>query len=81
MNVVGVEVEDVEATGLLAHLFDLQDRVGQRIRWVGSSRNAACEHGSRWAQVTESPLANKVTSCPIATSSSVSHATTRSVPP
>jgi hypothetical protein len=33
------------------------------------------------ADVTLSPLANRVTSCPISTSSSVRKETTRSVPP
>src|SRR5215207_784916 len=36
---------------------------------------------SSFAEVRESPLANSVTSCPNATSSSVSQCTTRSVPP
>src|SRR5829696_9784857 len=38
-------------------------------------------HGTSFAEVLESPLANSVTSCPSATSSSVSQDTTRSVPP
>jgi hypothetical protein len=45
------------------------------------SRTARGQIGTRDALVTESPLANSVTSWPSATSSSVSQATTRSVPP
>src|SRR6185369_12432373 len=44
-------------------------------------RRARGHVGTRCARVTESPLANRVTSCPIATSSSVRKETTRSVPP
>ena len=50
-------------------------------RTVPSSRSARGHIGSSFALVTESPLANKVTSWPRATSSSVSHEMTRSVPP
>jgi len=53
--------------------------MGSRTR---PSRRSACgQIGSSRAVVTESPLANSVTSCPSDTSSSVSHDTTRSVPP
>src|SRR5215813_12946597 len=46
-----------------------------------SRRNAFGQHASRFAEVCESPLANKTTSCPSATSSSANHEITRSVPP
>jgi hypothetical protein len=46
-----------------------------------SRRNAFGQHASRLAEVCESPLANKTTACPRATSSSASHEMTRSVPP
>jgi hypothetical protein len=46
-----------------------------------SRRNAFGQHASSWAEDCESPLANKTTSCPSATSSSVSQEMTRSVPP
>src|SRR5262249_19282315 len=45
-----------------------------------SRRNAFGQHASRLAEVCESPLANKTTSCPSATSSSANHEITRSVP-
>src|SRR5260370_40996261 len=46
------------------------------------SRRSAFGHvASSLAEVRESPLANRVTSFPSATSSSVSQCTTRSVPP
>src|ERR1700720_3383803 len=46
-----------------------------------SSRRERGQLASSRALVTESPLANSVTSWPSAISSSVSHDTTRSVPP
>src|SRR4051794_14948081 len=46
-----------------------------------SSRRDRSQTGTRLALVTESPLANRVTSWPAATSSSVRYDTTRSVPP
>src|SRR6187551_609330 len=50
-------------------------------RTAPSSRSARGQPGSSFALVCESPLANNVTSCPSATSSSVIQCTTRSVPP
>src|SRR5512140_1622647 len=47
----------------------------------GSSRRLRGTTDTRLAEVTESPLANKVTSWPIWTSASVRYETTRSVPP
>ncbi len=47
----------------------------------GSSRRLRGTTDTRLADVTESPLANKVTSWPISTSASVRYETTRSVPP
>src|SRR6185437_10967598 len=44
-------------------------------------RNPVGQHGASVAEVDESALANKVTSCPWRTSSSVSQEHTRSVPP
>jgi hypothetical protein len=44
-------------------------------------RRALGHIATKRAVLVESPLANKVTSCPAQTSSSVSHETTRSVPP
>src|SRR5215471_14822185 len=38
-----------------------------------SRRNAFGQHASRLAEVCESPLANKTTSCPSVTSSSINH--------
>ena len=46
-----------------------------------SRRNAFGQHACNLAELRESPLANKTTSCPKATRSSVSHEMTRSVPP
>jgi hypothetical protein len=46
-----------------------------------SRRSALGAHGTSFASVTESPLANSVTSWPCRTSSSVRYETTRSVPP
>ncbi len=45
------------------------------------SRKATGTHGASSAAVTESPLANSVTSCPRRTSSSVRYETIRSDPP
>src|SRR6202163_1693510 len=50
-------------------------------RTAPSRRSAFGHVASSFADVCESPLANRVTSCPSATSSSVSQCTTRSVPP
>ncbi len=44
-------------------------------------RKASSQHGTSRAQVRESPEANKVTSWPRRTSSSVTKETMRSVPP
>src|ERR1700687_4915843 len=46
-----------------------------------SKRRELGQAGMRRAAVSESPLANSVTSCPNSTSSSVRYDTTRSVPP
>jgi hypothetical protein len=48
---------------------------------AGLSRSAMSEQRTRRAAVRESPLANRVTSCPWRTSSSVRYETIRSVPP
>src|SRR5262249_2130427 len=50
-------------------------------RTAPSRRKAFGQHASRLAEVCESPLANKTTSCPSATSSSPNHEMTRSVLP
>src|ERR1700724_43323 len=50
-------------------------------RTAPSRRKAFGQVASSVAEVCESPLANNVTSCPNATSSSVNQCTTRSVPP
>ena len=50
-------------------------------RQLSSRRSARGAHGTSRARVTESPLANNVTSCPRSTSASVRNETTRSVPP
>ena len=58
------------------------------VRWwaseslqVSSRRRARGAQGTNVARVTESALANNVTSCPRSTSASVKNETTRSVPP
>jgi hypothetical protein len=48
--------------------------------WLFSRRDFG-QHGTNRADVSESPLANNVTSCPSSTSASVKFETTRSVPP
>lgn len=53
--------------------------IGSRIE--SSRRNARGQMALSSADVRESPLANSMTSCPSATSSSVSQEMTRSVPP
>jgi hypothetical protein len=50
-------------------------------RRAGSSRSPRGTTATSRAEVTESPLANSVTSWPIWTSASVRYDTTRSVPP
>src|SRR5262245_52916691 len=50
-------------------------------RTAPSRHKAFGQHASRFAEVCESPLANKTTSCPRATNSSANHEITRSVPP
>ena len=50
-------------------------------RQPGPATGRAGSAGTRRALVSESPLANSVTSCPSPTSSSVRYDTTRSVPP
>src|SRR5262245_46490058 len=47
----------------------------------GLSHPGVGQHASSLADVCESPLANKTTSCPSPTSSSANHEITRSVPP
>src|SRR5262245_14519893 len=50
-------------------------------RTLASSRSAMGAHGTSSALETDSPLANRVTSCPSLTSSSARYDTIRSVPP
>ena len=80
MQPIDMHVDDIEFGRVPGHRFQ------QRCLAIGSvrgrpRRSARGQTAWSWAEVFESPLANSVTSCPKVTSSSTSHATTRSVPP
>src|SRR4029453_9799028 len=76
--VIEMEVQQIKIVSPLANSLEC-NAFGSRTE--PSRRNAFGQHASSWAEDSESPLANKTTSCPSATSSSVSHEMTRSVPP
>ncbi len=78
---IGVEVDHVEGRRRLEHHVHHDGVPDQRVRFVRSSRRPRGTTETRWAEVIESPPANKVTSCPISTRASVRYETTRSVPP
>ena len=69
-----------DAAAIAAKPAAAQKTGGTRIQ-LASVRSERGQAATSRAEVTESPLANSVTSWPIATSSSVRNETTRSVPP
>ena len=81
MKVVGMKVDDIEIFSPAENFLDHQHVVRQRIHTIRIQPQRPLAAFHQFAFVTESPLANKVTSWPRQTSFSVSHDTTRSVPP
>jgi len=64
-------MKDVEIVDLLPHTIEHQHMVGDDVFRRGVKAYPLVEQLTWLAEVTESPLAKSVTSCPIFTSSSV----------
>ena len=77
---VDMEMDDVELIGPGPDLIQHDEMAGDVVADAGKASPFGTQ-GTSFADVVESPLANKVTSWPCRTSSSVSQETTRSVPP
>jgi hypothetical protein len=72
VEIVGVEVNHVEELRLAKHHFEHQDPMGQRVDAAGvESKRRRTQGYHRRAAVIESALANRVTSWPCLTNSSV----------
>jgi len=81
VKIVNVGMNQIEVRRFPEHFFHHDHVMRHRIFALSVSLNALGHMGTSRALVTESPLANNVTSCPRRTNSSVSQYTTRSVPP
>ena len=62
MQVVGVEVQDVEALGLPPYRIELQHRVRQQVLDRGVESQGLARAGNQPGQFRRSPLAKSVTS-------------------
>ena len=81
MHPIDMAVHDVEVGGRLGYRIELHGIGGERIRPRPAEAERARHNGDKCASVTESAACKQRDVMPRATSSSVSHETTRSVPP
>ena len=78
---IDMGVDDIEFGRVPRHRFQQRCLGNHRVRPRAAEAKRAGPDGMKPGRGLESPLANSVTSWPRLTSSSTSHATTRSVPP
>ena len=81
MKLVDMEVQDIEIARAITDPVEHKHVIGDGIPDIGAKAQRHRGTGRQFGPRVESPLANKVTSWPSRTSSSVRYETILSVPP